>query len=179
MLRRVCVMQQVAQKSAFERVHFNLCPGDGLLGAIQTLFLQSWSRGRMAPCSPSLGSQAGAAGPATWRPLSEQLDQPSQWTLACLHLLVPDARGEEAVASCPTLEVQRGRWYSLRPGSHLDACFSITLGPSRQGGDWSLGSVPLLLFALPHLLSELICGRPQGGRQRVAAGQGQAVAALL
>lgn len=51
--------------------------------------------------------------------------------------------------------------------------------PAGKGGDWSLGSVSLLLFPLPHLLSELIRGRPQGGRQQVAAGQGQVVAALF
>lgn len=82
---------------------------------------------------PILKFPGRAAGPPIWTPLTEQLDQASQWTLACLHLLVPDARGKEAVTSCPALEVQRGRWYSLRPRSHLDARFSITLGPSRQG----------------------------------------------
>ena len=112
----------------------------------------------MAPCSPSSSSQARAAGPPTWRSLTEQLDQASQWTLACLrllapdtrgeteqldqasqwtlaclHLLAPDARGEEAATSCPALEVQRSWCYSLRPRSHLDARFSIALGPSRQG----------------------------------------------
>lgn len=43
------------------------------------------------------------------------------------------ARGEEAVTSCPALEVQRGRCYSLHPRSHPGARFPITLGPSRQG----------------------------------------------
>ena len=116
----------------------------------------------MAPCSPSSSSQARAAGPPTWRSLTEQLDQASQWTLACLRLLAPDARGEEAAASCPALEVQRGWCYSLRPRSHLDARFSIALGPSRQGRrlvPWfrltpSLCCPPSTSFLFPYLAFE-------------------------
>ena len=68
------------------------------MGSLEPPRLSSCSHGpggRMAPCSPSSSSQARAAGPPTWRSLTEQLDQASQWTLACLRLLAPDAGGRK------------------------------------------------------------------------------------
>ena len=124
----------------------------------------------MAPCSPSSSSQARAAGPPTWRSLTEQLDQASQWTLACLRLLAPDAGGRKRLRAAlllrcrevgATAYVPEVIWMPVSPSLSV---------PAGKGGDWCLGSVSLLLFAVPHLLSELTRGSLTRGPRLVTAG---------
>lgn len=149
----------------------------------------------MAPCSPSSSSQARAAGPPTWRSLTEQLDQASQWTLACLCLLVPDARGETeqldqasqwTLACLRLLAPDAGGRKRLRAAlllrcrevgatAYVPEVIWMPVSPSLsvpagKGGDWCLGSVSLLLFAVPHLLSELTRGSLTRGPRLVTAG---------
>lgn len=141
----------------------------------------------MAPCSPSSGSQVRAAGPSTWRPLSEQLDQPSQWTLACPHLLrfqmprrAPGARKRLPVA--PLLRCREVGATACIPEVTQVPVSPSLWDPAGKGGDRHLASISLLLSTLPHLLSELIQGSLIMAPRLATAGgcwPGQAAAATL